>query len=134
MRAAVEPHQQARQDILPHWPLKTERFVHRDPRHHAWVVPVALDGGRELVEQPLLSFGSVRMEVGHFGPDQKSKAIGPVQPAGIFDFLVLTGAVEPKRLRKLDVPAQVGIRAGGVPAAGKIPLIEDEALDVGLAV
>src|SRR5207247_11286930 len=74
------------------------------------------------------------MEVGHLAPDEETKTIGPVQPARIFDLLVLAGAGEPERLRALNVPAQVGIRASGVPAAGKIPLVEDEPLDLRLAI
>src|SRR3989454_25458 len=42
--------------------------------------------------------------------------------------------VEPDRLREPNARAQVGIRARGVPAAGKIPLVEDEPLDIRLAI
>ena len=98
------------------------------------MVSITLEGGGKLVEQALLRPGCVRMEVGHLTPDQETKTIGPVQPARIFDFLVLAGPVETERLRELNVPPQVSIRAGRVPPAGKIALVENQALDKRLAV
>src|SRR5205809_3600886 len=74
------------------------------------------------------------MEVGDLGPSNEPRRICAGKAGRIFDLLVLAGAGEPERLRELNVPAQVGNRASGVPAAGKIPLVEDEPLDIRLAI
>src|SRR5256885_11422867 len=74
------------------------------------------------------------MKVGHLGPDQEAKTIRPVEPAGIFNFLVLARPVEAQRLREVDVVTEIGVRGGGVPAAWKVSLVQHQPLDVGLAI
>ena len=114
--------------------LEAERLVHWDPGDDAWVVPIPVDGLGELVQKALLRFVAVGVKVWHLGPDQETEPVGPVQPSGIFNLLMLPSAIETERLRQLDVPAQIGIGSGGVPATWKVPLVEDEPLNERLAV
>src|SRR3989440_6197703 len=74
------------------------------------------------------------MKVGHLGPDQEAKTIRPVEPAGVFDFLVLARPVEAQGLRELDVMTEIGVGGGGVPTARKVSLVQHQSLNVGLAI
>src|SRR3984893_4350628 len=74
------------------------------------------------------------LEARHLRPDQKTKPVGPVEPAGILCLLVLASPIEAERLRQLDVPLQGFVARRGQQAAGEIALVQDKALDVRLAV
>src|SRR6266702_3647614 len=134
MRQIVEPVDQARSDAVLQRPRKTEAFVHRDPGDDAGVILIALDGGSELIHQSLLRLRGVLVKVGHLGPDQEAKPIRPVEPAGVFNFLVLARPVEAERLRELDVVTEIGVGCGRVPTAGKVSLVQHQSLNVGLAI
>src|SRR5438477_8315920 len=112
----VEAVDHARNDAVLHWPRETEALVHRDPSDNAGVILIALDGGSELIHQSLLRLSGVLVKVRHLGPDQEAKTIRPVEPAGVFNFLVLARPVEAERLRELDVVAEIGIGRGSVSA------------------
>src|SRR5256886_16667519 len=130
----VEAVDHARKDAVLHWPRETEAFVHRDPGDNASVVLIALDDCSELIHESLLRLRGVLVKVGHLGPDQEAKTIRPVEPAGVFNFLVLAGPVEAERLRELDVVAEVGVGSRSVPAARKVPLVQHQWLVVGFAI
>src|SRR5438477_1137005 len=130
----VEAVDHARKDAVLHWPRETEALVHRDPGDNANVVLIALDSGSELIHQSLLRLRGVLVKVGHLGPDEEAKAIRPVEPAGVFNFLVLARPVEAQGLRELDVVTEIGVRGGGVPTARKVSLVQHQSLNVGLAI
>ena len=130
----VEAVDHARNDAVLHWPRETEALVHRDPSDNANVVLIALDGGSELIHQSLLRLRGVLVKVGHLGPDQEAETIRPVEPAGVFNFLVLARPVEAQGRRELDVTAEIGVGGGGVPTARKVSLVQHQSLDVGLAI
>src|SRR5205809_1952377 len=134
MRQVVEPVDQARSDAVLRRPRKTKAFVHRDPGDDAGVILIALDGSSELIHQSLLRLRGVLVKVGHLGPDQEAKTIRPVEPAGVFNFLVLARPVEAQRLRELDVMTKIGVGRGGVPTARKVSLVQHQSLNVGLAI
>src|SRR6266550_951631 len=134
MRQIVEPLDQTGSRAVLQRPREAEAFVHRDPGDNASVVSIALDGGSELIHESLLSLRGLLVKVGHLGPEQEAKTIRPVEPAGIFDFLVLARPVEAQGLRELDVVTKIGVRGGGVPAAGKVSLVQHQSLNVALAI
>ena len=74
------------------------------------------------------------MKIRHLGPHKETEPVGPVEPARIFDFLVLAGPVEAEGFRQLDVATEVGVGGGRVPTARKVPLVQHQSLGVGLAV
>src|SRR2546429_6629446 len=130
----MEPVDQTGSRAVPQRPRETEAFVHRDPRNNAGVILIALDGGSELIHESLLRLSGVLVKVRLLGPDQEAKPVRPVEPAGVFNFLVLAGPVEAERLRELDVVAELGVGSRGVPAARKVPLVQHQSLDVGFAI
>jgi hypothetical protein len=66
------------------------------------------------------------VRVRHLTPDEEAESVGPVQPARIFDLLVLACAVEAHLLRQLDVATQCRVGRCGEQAVGPVALIEDE--------
>ena len=131
---AVQPVEKGRDDPLLQWPLETNGFVHGYPRHHARVVSVPLNGGGQLVQKSLFRQLAMLVKVGHLGPDQEAKPIGPVQPARVLRLLVLARPIKAKGFREFDVSAEVVVGSRGVPTAGVVALVEHQPLDIRLAV
>src|SRR6266550_1482548 len=134
MSQVVKPVDHACGDPFLQWPRETEALVHRDPGDDAGVIFITLDGGSELIHQPLLRLRGVLVKIGHLGPDEEAKTIRPVEPAGVFNFLMLARSVEAQGLRELDVVTEIAVGGGGVPTARKVSLVQHQSLNVGLAI
>src|SRR5215211_6387426 len=74
------------------------------------------------------TYSGLLVGVRHLAPDEQAQRVGPEQPARVFDFLVLAGAVETHLPGQLYVPAQILVRRGGQEAIGEVALVEDEPL------
>src|SRR5258708_31027060 len=134
MCQGVKPVQQGRYDSVLQWPPETETHVHPYPHHDAWVAWMALYGGDPLIHQSLFRLRRVLLKVRHLGPDQEAHSIRPIQPAGVFNFLVLARPVEAEGFRELDVSTQIGVGRGCVPTARIVSLVQHQSLNVGLTV
>ena len=109
-------------------------FVDGGPGHDGGVVAVAEDGGAPLgVEALRVVFGE-GVGVGHFAPDEKAHAVGPVEEARILKLLVLAAPVKTHGFAELDVVAEG--RGGGrcKESGGPVALVEEQGLEVGAVV
>src|SRR5207249_6614836 len=120
--------------LLRHDLVEAEALVGYDPGDDRRVAAVALHVLGPLGGEAASGLGRELVEARHLRPDEKAEDIGPVEPARVLGLLMLARAVEPHRLREVDVAAQVLVARRGQQAAWEVTLVQDQALDEGLAV
>src|ERR1700730_17281924 len=98
------------------------------------MTPIATDHLGPFGFESATGIRRVFLKVRHLCPHQESEGVGPIQPAGILDLLMLARAVETHRLGELDVATQVVVGRRGHEATRKVTLVEHESLHVGPAV
>ena len=95
MSEVVQAVQESRRDVRLDG-LQAEALVHRHPRDDARMTAITRHRLLPFGREPALSLGRVLVKARHLLPHQEAESVRPVEPARVFDLLVLASAVETK--------------------------------------